>query len=558
MGAMETPIEQKYRDTLFFIMQIVLFVLLAGVHPVITWIMTGDDGLSGGSLQIIYTADIITGMLQLLLSLELVVFEQQTGFIAQVVLNLVNVAFIVLMALAWHSYFGLSGVVISMVTILVCSIIHAQLAQFRHNERDLYKLAYTDTLTGLPNRNAQLRAIESYINGEQRIPMFTLILFDYDNFKMINEFLGHQIGDIFLIESVHHLRGFVGGNASLGRVGDDRFLLLLPGAKSEDDVLRFIEGLQREIASPFYYKGHDYQMTACFGVVRYPKDSTNADGLMRQVEIALFRAKSHGKNRIVFFDERMQQTLERQMTLENKLFAAIDKGELYLEYQPQYHIPDRTLRGFEVLVRWESAELGHIAPLDFIPLAEANGTIVAIGKWILHEACTEFSRIRTLYEESPLLAINISVVQFSDPDFMTMVRSTIAETGIDPACLEFEITESVFIKSQERARHILDELKALGIRISLDDFGTGYSSLSYLRQLPFDIVKIDKSFIDPIGTFPDEKNIVRSIIDMAHQLGLEVVAEGIERQEQFDYLARTGCDFIQGNYIGRPVVISAL
>lgn len=562
---MENRLERPTRNRIFFIMQIILFVLLSALNPIISYfiIPLTDNNLAGDAtkLQILYTANIFIGLIQLLITLELVLFEQRAGFIVQTILNAANMIFICILSILTRLYIVIPGISVSLVSFLVCLIIHLQLTQLRRNELKLERIAYIDVLTGLPNRNAQVRELDRCINGTDGYPkeqIFTLFLLDYDNFKMINEFLGHQIGDTFLIESLHHLRMYIGMETFISRVGDDRFLIILRGIKTEAEIVHFAEGLLNEVRSPFYYQGHDYHITACLGIARYPKDSATVDELLRQVEIALFRAKAKGKNCFVFFDGNMQKSLEHRMTLENKLFAAIKNKELYLEYQPQYHIPDRRLRGFEVLVRWDSPEMGNIAPADFIPLAEANGSIVAIGKWILREACTEFTKLKDLYNEPPTLSINLSVVQFADPDFLPTVKQVIEETHIDPASLEFEITESIFIKSQDRAKQLLLDLKALGCRISLDDFGTGYSSLSYLRTLPLDIVKIDKSFIDPIGTIPDEVNIVHSIIKMAHQLNLEVVAEGIEKLDQFDYLVRNGCDFIQGNYLGKPVVITAL
>ena len=272
----------------------------------------------------------------------------------------------------------------------------------------------------------------------------------------------------------------------------------------------------------------------------------------------MFRAKAHGKNQIEFFDEKMQVNLEHHIDIERKLAKAIEKGEIYVDFQPQYRVPGEKLRGFEVLARWASPTMGAISPQDFIPIAEENGYIVALGTWIMREACSTYQVILKDYPEAPMLAINISVIQLRDPEFLNTVRQVVEETGIDTKNLEFEITESVCITSPEIATHIIKELKGMGITIALDDFGTGYSSLSYLRNLPLDVVKIDKSFVDMIGQIPDEKNIIKSIIDMAHTLDLEVIAEGIERDNQLAYLVRNGCDIIQGNLLGKPAPIAAL
>ena len=396
------------------------------------------------------------------------------------------------------------------------------------------------------------------MTGSTKIPAFALLLFDFDNFKMINETLGHAIGDVMITEIVHNIKNVVHEPTTIGRIGGDEFLIIIPDSLSDTELQEYAEKIKHIINQPFYYKDRDYRITASCGIARYPKDSLNPIELLQQVDIALFRAKAHGKNQIEFFDEKMQVNLQHQIAIERKLFSAINNKELYIEFQPQYWAKDNNLRGFEVLARWTSPTMGKISPQDFIPIAEENGLIISIGRWVMSEACKAFVRFMEDYENPPMLAINISVIQLRDPDFLENVRQVIADTGIPTKYLEFEITESVCISSPEVAKHIIDELKGMGITIALDDFGTGYSSLSYLRNLPLDVVKIDKSFVDTIGQIPDEKNIIKSIIDMAHQLDLEVIAEGIEQNNQFEYLLRNGCDIIQGNLFGKPAPMAAL
>ncbi len=552
--------ESKHRDHIFFgllTLLYIIFMLFQTIFPILVE-PNPQAEFNMTKAYIISCGGIFIGLFQFLLCLEFVTLFRKPGLIAQFVLNGLNLLCIFYLLFFHDRMYTIPNIAISLVACIVCWVMYGQVSRIYSNMKTLHRLAFTDSLTGLPNRNAQISEIERCIIGPNKENIFSLIMFDFDNFKMINEFLGHQIGDVLLVETIHNIERNISRDAKIGRVGDDRFLVILYGTRTDKEIEEYIDSLNRLIKTPFHFKGHDYRMTACMGVARYPKDSDTTSELMRQVEIAMFRAKSYGKDRVVFFDEKMQTTLERHMQIERKLNNAIVNKELYLEYQPQYHIPDRTLRGFEVLCRWDSPTLGTVPPSDFIPLAEENGSIIEIGKWIMREACYQFMKIYKDEKNPPMLSINISVVQFRDPTFLQIVKDVLADTGINPDFLEFEITESVCINSQENAKAILESLKKMGIRLSLDDFGTGYSSLSYLRTLPLDVVKIDKSFIDTIGVVPDEKNIVKTIINMAHQLSLEVVSEGIEQVHQYDYLVKNGCDYIQGNYLGKPLPSAAL
>ncbi len=509
-------------------------------------------------MELILIVSVGLELLLLLDSVELIIACHKAGFISQFILNGINIACLTVQLILGGQKLIIAFYGIVIVSCFISTLVFMQYQRIMHNVETLHKLAYIDDLTGLPNRKERMNLLQSLTSGPHSIPAFSIAVIDLDNFKMINEALGHQIGDVFLTEIVHNLCNFIKEPNSIGRIGGDEFLIVMKQAQTDAEIETYLSQLTQIVNQPFYYKDHYYKMTTSIGVSRYPKDAKDVTKLLQQVDLALYRAKSRGKNCIVFFDEHMQQNLERQMTLERKLEEAIKNKELYIEYQPQYKIPEKKLRGFEVLVRWDSPTLGHIGPLDFIPLAEENGSIITIGKWILKEACMEFMKVLPEYEICPTLAINFSVVQFRDPDFLSMVKEVIEETGIDTNYLEFEVTEGICINSPEMAKRILTELKNMGIKIALDDFGTGYSSLSYLRTLPLDIVKIDKSFIDPIGKIPDNKNIVKTIIDMAHQLDLEVIAEGIEEDSQLEYLIKNNCDYIQGNLLGRPVPIGAI
>ncbi|MFA6938293.1 MAG: GGDEF domain-containing phosphodiesterase, partial [Treponema sp.] len=312
------------------------------------------------------------------------------------------------------------------------------------------------------------------------------------------------------------------------------------------------------ISSPFVYRNNNITVTATFGIVQFPKDGANSNELLQRADMAMYKGKAQGKGRISFFNEEMQKALEERLSIETNLHTAIENNEMYLEYQPQFEPHNHKLRGFEALARWTSPTLGHVSPGEFIPIAEETGDIVPMGKWIMETACTQYMSVYDSYEIPPILAINISAVQLKDPDFVDSIKRIINKTKMDTDHLELEITESVCIMSPEIIAAILSQLKNVGIEIAMDDFGTGYSSLSYLKNLPFDIVKIDITFTKTILTTPPEKNLIKPIIAMAHQLGLKVIAEGVEENAELEYLVANGCDYIQGNIYGRPAPIGAL
>ncbi len=545
---------QKSRDLVLIFLFVFLYGVMICLHFFTPYIvLKGNFSINGLSLFCT-----IIGIIQLLICVELTLINVKSGYYVQLVLNAVSIGFVCSMIVHHEFFLHLSTIVICVVTVLLCTILSVQKRQLQKNLSLLQTNVFTDELTGLPNRKSRIAKMEELISGLDRKAAFTLVLMDLDGFKEINDSLSHQIGDVYLLEIIHNIKKILTPAESLGRFGGDEFLFILEDVRNNREVEEFIQKIRDVLVIPFRYKNMDYICTASFGIAHYPKDSISTLELMRQMELALYRAKAHGKNQYMFFDEEMQINLDQRIDMEHKLLEAIEKNQLYVEYQPQYKIPERKLRGYEALVRWESPDLGEVGPGKFIPLAEENGAIIAIGEFVLRRACEQYMKIYDSYEVHPVLSINISVMQIRDPEFINMVKSVIRDTQFDTDYLEFEITESVFMSSSDTAKQVLSSLKNMGIKLALDDFGTRYSSLNYLRTLPLDIVKIDKSFIDPIGTIPEKKNLVKTIIDMAHQLDLKVIAEGIENAEQLEYLAKNGCDYIQGNYLGKPAPSAAL
>ncbi len=556
---MENYSENKSGEFVWRKMLVLIFVLASCIQPLVPFLGGFDNETVVDASKIQATAIIgfSLGLFQLLVSVQIVLSGQRNGFYYAVVLNVLNIIGICISFFVHGEILALPGIPIAVVSIILASVLKNQFSFIEKKSAEIDRLSKKDLVTGLPNRGAMLNKIKELTDSKI---VFTAAVFDIDNFKLLNDSYGHSVGDTFIIENSRKIKEFIGKSSKnlLGRLGGDEFMLILQDCENPLEAELYLRDICEIIKHPFFFKKHEIRMTASVGVIQYPKDSESSSLLFQRLDMALYRAKSLGKDRIIFFDEEMQMVLERKANIEQRLRDSLARNEVYIEYQPQYKIPEKNLRGFEVLARWRSPVLGEVSPMDFIPLAEESGFMVSLGNWILKEACSQYMRIYAAYEVPPLLSVNISVVQLRDPDFIQNVTEILKSTGMIRQYLEFEITESVCIQSPDFAKNILNEIKNLGIKIVLDDFGTGYSSLNYLRMLPFDVVKIDNSIIGTIQNTPDERNIVKSIIGMAHQLDLEVIAEGIEKQSQFEYLVKNDCDYIQGNFLGRPLPVYAL
>jgi diguanylate cyclase (GGDEF)-like protein len=496
--------------------------------------------------------------IQLFISVEMVLHFSAEGYFSSLILNLIHIFLLLLIIILDHRYYFIAGIFIYVMAIFLTVVIYRRMRLFNQNVEQLHRMASTDELTNLANRQRMISLIDGLISGSGAISAFTVVFIDLDNFKLINDSLGHQIGDIFLREVVHNFSTVIEDGDMLGRMGGDEFLLVSPGVRTAQSLNAYLSRLIKAVAIPFRVKDRTYTCTASFGIARYPQDGDTVTALLKQSDMAMYQAKTSGKNRGVIFDEKMQKVVSRRVQLEQNLRLAIGNGDLSLEYQPQFAVPSINLRGFEVLLRWDSPLYGRIAPSEFIPIAEENGTIIEMTRWMFARAFTEYEKVIRTYETPPVLSVNISVVQFRDENLITELADLLQKTKMDPHNLEIEITESVFIKSPEAASEVMKKLRSMGIKIALDDFGTEYSSLKYLRILPLDTVKIDKSFVDPLSSDSSSENIVHTIVEMAHQLGLKVVAEGVQNVDQLEALISYKCDYIQGYYLGKPLPAAGL
>ena len=415
-------------------------------------------------------------------------------------------------------------------------------------------MARHDPLTRLPNRTTLLVRLEQAIADARRQGHRLALLFiDLDRFKTINDTLGHPLGDRLLVAVAQRIAQTVRESDTLARLGGDEFVVVLPGIAREMDAAQLAIDISRILAEPFEIGAHQLHTAASMGISLFPHDGSDPETLMKNADTALHHAKARGRGNFQFYAAQMNESAAEHLALENGLRQALVRGEFELHFQPQMRIADRRLIGFEALIRWRHPGKGLLAPVVFIPLAEESGLIARIGEWVIGEACRQAVAWQATARAPVRVAVNLSVRQFAQPDLLGQVRRALDASGLAPALLELEITESALMESPEKAVEVLRELRAMGVCLALDDFGTGYSSLSYLKHLPINRLKIDRSFVSEIGVDANDTAIATATIALAHKLGLEVVAEGIETPAQLALLAAEGCDEGQGYYFSRPL-----
>lgn len=423
----------------------------------------------------------------------------------------------------------------------------------REAELKLHRQAHYDPLTDLPNRRLFEQRLQQAMQkrGRDAEPVSVLFM-DLNQFRDINDNFGHRTGDAVLVEMAHRLREDLREADVVARLGGDEFAVCLPGAHAQAAHQVALK-LQERLAQPCMIDSHELSLTVCVGVSIFPDDGDSVELITRNAETAMYRAKQEGRGSTCFFTEGMQPRSVRHLQLEAHLRRAIERDELLLHYQPQLDTKTGRVVGLEALVRWRHPELGMVSPGEFIPLAEHNGQIVPIGEWVMRTAAKQMKTWMDQGLPPLVMAVNLSAVQFRDPTLPERVQAILSETGL-PACnLELELTESVATGNPTAAIVMMDRLHALGLRLSIDDFGTGYSSLNYLKRFRIDTLKIDQSFVRDIHSDPDDRAIVQAIIQMAHALNLTTIAEGVETDEQADYLRANGCDMLQGYRFCRPI-----
>src|ERR1017187_7011306 len=423
-------------------------------------------------------------------------------------------------------------------------------------EEQVQFLAYYDALTGLPNRSLlRDRLSQALASARRRKDKVALLFLDLDRFKNINDSLGHSVGDLFLQNVAERLKTWAREQDTVARAGGDEFVIVLTAVKDASDAAVAARRLMDTITAEFVVQGHSLGISCSIGISIFPEHGTDGEILIKNADAAMYCAKESGHNNFRFYTKDMNAQAVERLTLENSLRLALDKKELFLMYQPQMEIATGRIIGLEALLRWQHPELGLVPPDKFIRIAENSGLIMPIGEWVLRTAC---SQTRKWQDEGLLavpVAVNVSAVQFRQADFCERIGRVLSETGLASQYLELELTESLLLSNADTRFSVLQDLRAMGLKLAIDDFGTGYSSLSYLKHLPVSKLKIDRSFIRDVAVNPDDAAITTAIISMAKTLNLKVIAEGVEDEAQMSFLRAHQCDEIQGYYFSRPLAV---
>ncbi|MDC3417991.1 EAL domain-containing protein [Aquibacillus salsiterrae] len=419
-------------------------------------------------------------------------------------------------------------------------------------EDKLNYLVSHDPLTGLPNRNLFKEQVDKAIHRCEIDSSFAIMYLDLDRFKLINDSLGHHVGDTLLLEVTKRINGCIRSADIVSRHSADEFMILLENVSNEEASI-VAHRIIIQLKEPFLIDGHEVFVTPCIGISFYPLDGIDVNELIRKADVSMYQAKKEGKNNFRFYDLTLDQKTMKRLEMENELRKAIENQELSLEYQPIINVKTDQMAGVEALVRWNSKILGNVPPHEFIPIAEETGLINAIGEWVLKTACTQLVLWETKQGIKTNVSVNLSIRQFYQPNLLSMIENILTRTGVNPSRLTLEITESMTMEV-EAATVILNGLKELGITIAIDDFGTGYSSLSYLKSLPIDYLKIDRSFILDMTTSIDDESIATTILVMAKHLGLFVIAEGVETKDQLAVLQNNYCHEVQGYLFSKALL----
>ena len=437
--------------------------------------------------------------------------------------------------------------------------IYRNISERKAAEVKIHQLAYYDKLTGLPNRALlQDRLMHAIADAKRFSHHLGLMFIDLDHFKKVNDTLGHSVGDLLLIEAARRLSKALRENDTAARLGGDEFVVVLSGFTSLTNVPHISQKILNSLAAPYLIEGHELVLSGSLGIALYPQDGKNAEVLMRNADMAMYAAKGSRGDSFRFYTDSMNDYALEQLRLEGGLRQALQHNQFVIHYQPQIDWETKQVYGVEALLRWQHPELGLIPPNKFIPIAEETGLIVPIGAWVLRHACQDLNMIQSALSTTLVLAVNLSGRQFEQPGLVDVVKDALLESGLSSQQLELEITETVLVERPDKAREMLNQLSALGVKLAIDDFGTGYSSLSYLKHFPIDRLKIDRSFLVDIFNDRDNAAIVETIIAMSRNMGLAVIAEGVETQEQVRFLHERNCHQMQGFLFSQPLPVDEI
>ncbi|NWO05721.1 MAG: EAL domain-containing protein [Alteromonadaceae bacterium] len=461
----------------------------------------------------------------------------------------------------------LMGVLTSLTTLLVQLILRRNQALLKTRQNleqeidqrkaiqvDLERLESTDTLTGLANRRFFMEDLTHTLNiADRQMRQVALVMMDLDRFQMLNDSLGHQFGDELLIKVSERLNELSDERVLVAYSGGDEFMVCQQQVDDLDDVIHLLGQIKHCFQEPFEVQGEKHSITATMGVAVYPQSGLDADTLLRNADIALYRAKDQGRNMYQFYTEGMQDKEVMRLELDKDLNHALANDEFVLYYQPQLDLSTGKINNVEALIRWQHPRRGLLAPGEFIPLAEESGRINDIGRWVVRAACKQLAKWKGTPYRNIRIAVNLSGLELDDDDLVSDIQAALKAEQVPPSSLEVELTEEIFIQNIEHNLNQLSRLRKLGVHLAIDDFGVGYSSLAYLRDFPVDLLKIDRSFITHVTRRHDDAVITRAVINLAHNLGIQVVAEGVETEEQLNFLRHHSCNLAQGFLISRPI-----
>ncbi len=549
----------NYLKNTLFVVLVINFIFIMAMITVVNAYQLYSIRLLLLDFQLIAFCGILTTVL-ITIIVMLTFFYSYKGYYTSSILYAIHILYTVISNGKTTDNSPLTGLLMITIGYISCAIIHYNHKNLQKNSHlleqqksILNQIAYYDTLTNLPNRLRILSEINTMISSSNPdTDTFALIRIDIDNYRVLRDYLGHVKGEEELKFFADRLKSVIHPLDMPGRMNSDEFIVLVQRPLTKDELQEYVRLLQKELCHKITCAQNSFYLNNHYGISLYPEHGTETELLIQYADAACFSAKTDSDQHICFFNINLYQKLVQKTQIENSLREAIYNNEFYLVYQPQYSCNNKQLRGFEVLLRWNNPTTGLIPPSVFIPIAEETGTILSIGRWVLEQACISFNEILQKYDTHLILSINISAVQLLENSFVETVTEVLESTSFPPNLLEFEITETVLISSKDTVIRVLKALKNMGIHIALDDFGTEYASLSYLQLLPLDILKIDRSFINSIGE-GDTTDLVESIINIAKKQSLITVAEGIETENQLNYLKEKGCQYVQGFLWGKPI-----
>ena len=507
-----------------------------------------DLHFGGANIGAPSVSGVIT-VLMIMICLKILTIDNHYGFAAAMLLMFSELTMVASAVFVKNNFQSVAGIAMILGGIFLVINQHKYIATIEKNENYLRSLSVTDALTGLTNRRGIMNEINMKISCNEP---FTLFYLDLDNFKNINDTMGHACGDIVLCEIARRWLSVIGEGCTLARTGGDEFALIVSG-DSEESADAAANSCINSLKNKLVTEKCDYYASVSIGSASFPHDATDCDNLMRYADSAMYKAKSTGKNQLCRFDSRMLMEINSEMNIETEIRSALRNDTFKLVFQPQFTTEGKKLRGYETLLRMSDGNGNPVSPAVFIPIAEKSGLILDIDRWVLRHAMKTFSK--RIITEDIILSVNISARHITELNFAEEVEQILKETGFPPEHLEIEVTESCFISSVEAAIAALKRIKESGVLIALDDFGTGYASLSYLSRLPIDLVKIDKSFVDQLETADSRGDFVKAIISIGHMFRCKVIAEGVELDSQLSTLRELSCDYIQGYIWGKPAPI---